>query len=98
MEIESVTYFAIAAATGALYYHISGYQDAKKKDPLTEYSYNYMLQTIFVIISVAGGYLVTEMEWSHYNLILAFWGGIGGTVGISKLFKGINKNKKIQEV
>lgn len=93
MEIEPTVYLIIAAATGSLYYHISGYLDAKKQNPDIKYSYSYMLQTIFVMISVAGGYSAPNIEWSHYNLLLAFISGMGGTVAISKFVRGI-KNKQ----
>jgi len=93
MNLEPTIYLIIASATGSLYYHLSGYRSKKKHNPDTRYSYNYMLQTIFVIICVTTGYSRPYIEWSHYNLLLAFFSGMGGSVGISKLFRGI-KNKE----
>lgn len=95
IEIEPTDYFVVAAVSGSLFYHLSGYFDAKKQNPSIKYLYGYMLQTIFVAIGVACGYSVSNMEWSHYNLLLAFISGMGGTVAISKFFKGL-KNKKSQ--
>lgn len=92
MTIDPIICLAIAAALGSLYYHLSGYLDAKKQNPDINYSYSHMLQTIFVMISVAGGYSAHNIEWSHYNLLLAFISGMGGTVAVSKFFRGI-KNK-----
>lgn len=92
MEIEPTIYLIIAAALGSLFYHLSGYLDAKKQNQDTKYSYSYMLQTIFVMISVAAGYSAPNIEWSHYNLLLAFISGMGGTVAMSMFFRGI-KNK-----
>ena len=94
MEIEPNIYLAIAAAIGSLFYHITGYLDAKRDNPSEKYSYNYLLQTAIAIIGVAYAYTISDIELSIPTILLAFMTGMGGDVGVSKIAKIGNKIKK----
>lgn len=76
---------------GATLYHIAGYLDAKKEDPNIKYTYNYLLNTAIAVLGTGYLYVTSDIVIGIDTLLMAFIGGMGGNVAVTKILKLVKK-------